>query len=363
MKILFVSEYFYPKIMGGGELNLLQRCKELVKQGHMVVVLTSYFDGLKEYDKKDGIEIYRSLKTGKYPTSIISNLKRAFVFPKTILNEIKKFEYEKLYLMGRSIIVSPYINCFAIVENLMSVCPKSDRLYNNKKECPYRCTFTKFIKCQLRSKYLGKMENKVYLKYNPLFLLFVWRNYKQMNNALKYCKIITVSKYMQKLLIMLGYKSTIEPNFIDKKMFSKTPVKRKKNKERIVCLGSLVEYRGFHILLKAAKGLNCRIEIYGEGVMKKHLQKLIDKNNLDAEIFSPIPYKKVPKVYSKADIVVVPSVLPEPEGRVAKEAQMMGKKIIVANVGALADIKDALKFKHNNVGSLRKILKNELKEM
>jgi hypothetical protein len=38
MKILFVSEYYAPKIMGGGEINLEIIAKALAKEGHDISV-------------------------------------------------------------------------------------------------------------------------------------------------------------------------------------------------------------------------------------------------------------------------------------------------------------------------------------
>ena len=35
-KLLFVSEYFHPIVHGGGEINLLEKCKKLVKEGNDV---------------------------------------------------------------------------------------------------------------------------------------------------------------------------------------------------------------------------------------------------------------------------------------------------------------------------------------
>ena len=47
VKILFISEYFPPKIMGGGEINLFLLAKALSKQKIDVNVLTSDHQNLK----------------------------------------------------------------------------------------------------------------------------------------------------------------------------------------------------------------------------------------------------------------------------------------------------------------------------
>jgi len=46
MKILLVSEYFPPKIFGGGEISAALLAKNLSREGIEVSVLTSHFNGL-----------------------------------------------------------------------------------------------------------------------------------------------------------------------------------------------------------------------------------------------------------------------------------------------------------------------------
>ena len=43
MNILFLSEYYPPKVMGGGEINLQTIATALAEQGHAISILTSYF--------------------------------------------------------------------------------------------------------------------------------------------------------------------------------------------------------------------------------------------------------------------------------------------------------------------------------
>src|SRR3989338_8407644 len=90
MKILFVSEYYPPKVMGGGEINLQLLATALARRGVEVFVLTSHHHGLKRVEKKEGVIIYRQLKTGNNPTGIVENLKRSFAFPKSIVEEVQE---------------------------------------------------------------------------------------------------------------------------------------------------------------------------------------------------------------------------------------------------------------------------------
>jgi len=70
MDVLFVSEYFPPKIMGGGEINLFSIAAALSKKGIGVTVLTSFHAGLKKEEEMENIHVCRRLKTGTSPQGI-----------------------------------------------------------------------------------------------------------------------------------------------------------------------------------------------------------------------------------------------------------------------------------------------------
>jgi len=53
MKILVVSEYFYP--YGGAELSLWKLCRTLNQKGHQINIITARRGGEVDYEIKDGI--------------------------------------------------------------------------------------------------------------------------------------------------------------------------------------------------------------------------------------------------------------------------------------------------------------------
>src|SRR3989344_2128544 len=206
MNILFVSEYYPPLVKGGGEINLALVAQELARQGMNVMILTLGKVGLPSYEKIGGVEIYRRLKTGKKVSSVWSNFVRSTLFPLSVVNEIKKLKAAKsidiIHFIGTSIIAAPKIKkleipLFATIESYPTLCPKGDRMYHGKEECKIKCSFPEFVPCLQKSPEIGKMNNKWYLRYNPLFLLYNYRFYKKLNCALGYCKLVAISKYVQ----------------------------------------------------------------------------------------------------------------------------------------------------------------------
>lgn len=62
MNILYVSEYFYPRL-AGGEIVSWQYCTSLASRGHKIHIITSRLQDTAKYEVLDGMEIYRPLQS------------------------------------------------------------------------------------------------------------------------------------------------------------------------------------------------------------------------------------------------------------------------------------------------------------
>ena len=71
----------------------------------------------------------------------------------------------------------------------------------------------------------------------------------------------------------------------------------------------------------------------GRTVYKKKLVNLVERYNLNKKIKFINHCKEMPLAYSLADVVVSASIEPEAFGRVAVEAQSMGKPIVASDIG------------------------------
>jgi glycosyltransferase involved in cell wall biosynthesis len=365
MNILFISEYFYPKVMGGGEINLFLLAKHLSEKGIKVFVLTSYFRGLKRREKVSGITVLRRLKTSPSVSGLVSNWIRGFFFPRSVTKEIRKItkeiDIDIIHFIGQSIIASDICSsikkrCVATIESYIALCPKGDLLYKGKHVCYRNCNFHSFVSCLISSNEIGKLRNRFYLRFNPLLWLYIYLHNRRLKSALKNCRLIAISGFVKKRLASLGLDSTVIPNIVETGRFYSKESSDKKIK--IIYLGSLTVYKGPQILLEAAKGLSCRIELYGEGNLKDKLQKIIEKNGLDAEVKSPVSYEDIPEIYSKADIIVFPSLWPEPFGRIAVEAMASSKPVIASDIGGITETlgDNGILIEPGNVDQMKKAI-------
>ena len=71
----------------------------------------------------------------------------------------------------------------------------------------------------------------------------------------------------------------------------------------------------------------------GRKVYSKKLISLVERYSLNKKVKFISHCKEMPLAYSLADVVVSASIEPEAFGRVAVEAQSMGKPIIASNIG------------------------------
>ncbi len=383
--ILFIAEYYPPAVMGGGEINLQLTAEALVKRGCRVSVLTSIYKALPLHEQRNGVHIYRRLKTGETPVKLWHNALRSIQFPSSIVREApglaEEIQPDLIHFIGNSVSAAPPLRkalaeagkiapFYATVESYPALCPKGDRLYHGKEECKIACSLTEFVRCQRHSAEIGKMKNRAYYKYNPLFVSYVYRRYSRLLEGLRCCRLIAISGYVQKLLKMHGMESSVVPNAFDLAPFFNAGEENKantgnnstadeadkankadkaENTLKVLYVGAMIRSKGPQVLLEAIrqiklngtartndKGIRC--ELYGEGILYGQLQEFIKKNALGAEMFPPLPYEKMPQLYAGADIVAFPSLWPEPFGRIPIEVMAAGKALIASDIGAIPEI-------------------------
>jgi glycosyltransferase involved in cell wall biosynthesis len=108
----------------------------------------------------------------------------------------------------------------------------------------------------------------------------------------------------------------------------------------------LAAWKGQHVVLQAlakTPGVGCIIAgsaLFGEDAYADRLARMVDELGLGARVSFLGQRADVPRLMRAVDIVVHPSIDPEPFGRTLVEAMLAGVPVIATDAGAASDILD-----------------------
>ena len=151
------------------------------------------------------------------------------------------------------------------------------------------------------------------------------------------------------------------------KLLKKWEIKR--GKKIILMPGRLTEWKGQELFVESINLVNKELghEAFyavilgsdqGRKIYKKKLMRLVEQYRLTNQVRFVDVCKKMPVAYKISNIIISPSIEPEAFGRVAVEAQSMGKPIIASNIGGsnetIIDNKTGFLFQSGKAESLSK---------
>lgn len=167
------------------------------------------------------------------------------------------------------------------------------------------------------------------------------------SNAVKYNSI----KFLQKKTVVI-YNGVDPSEFSSKRSNKLRKLYRIPQKTLLIGIFSRIEpWKGQDIVIRILPKIltkigNVKLFIFGQYYTSKgkryfeEIKKLVDELKLDKFILFPGTVKNINKVYGEFDIVILPSIDPEPLGRVAIEAMAAGSAIIATDNGGTKEIID-----------------------
>lgn len=125
--------------------------------------------------------------------------------------------------------------------------------------------------------------------------------------------------------------------------FLQTPLPR--NPPQLLCLGRLVNIKGFDLAIEALAKLRqdipcARLTIAGDGEERQVLEQQVQALGLDGAVrFTGwVPSEEVNNLIGEATVVLVPSRCRETFSLVAVEAALMGRPVVAAKAGGLEEV-------------------------
>ena len=121
--------------------------------------------------------------------------------------------------------------------------------------------------------------------------------------------------------------------------------KKNRRNKNILYVGRLTKNKGVDTLIKSIKNIriddfNIKLQIVGEGPEKNNLIKLSKNLNIEDKIFfnGYIKHSLLIDNYSNADLVVLPSIIPESNGLILIEAMSQSTPVITTNHGGQSEL-------------------------
>lgn len=321
MKIALTTEFFHPET-GGAEQSALELAKALKNRGHEIVVFTR---GEGEHDEVQGIPVYRifiDLKKG--------TIRRDVPLPRIVdkkeetrlKKEISKEGVDILHSNNRDTAVftskvgsSLGIPTVAHIRDFWPICPKRD-LLRPEGICP-------------QPKLCGNCMARYFSAWHKVGFYFkMWNdtNYR-MQEIKKNVNLFLYNSGYTKFRINLDPGEIIF-NPIDIDSFKGDT----KESGKILFVGNVTQRKGIKELAESVSELDVTLHIVGDG----YLQSKIEGKNIVKH--GKLDYEETKKHLASSEILVVPSLWPEPFGRVAVEGMAAEVPVIVAPYGGLPEV-------------------------
>ena len=352
MKIAFVIEYFRPMGAGGSGWSTYYLAKDLAANNQEVVVLTPNY-GAKKTEFDDGIRIlrfpfYLKLKNfNQLPGNFA--LTNPFWILWTVINLfllIRKENPDVIHVQGKySVPPAVIANLFvkkplvATIRDYQLICNYGFCLYRGNKACNIFEYFSHDLTYYLKN-YL-KFPNPLVIFLNVLYALWgrIARNLMKIFGM--NVNIVVLSQKQKEIFLANGFKKvTVIGNSFS---FAKVLPKIKKQ-NALLFAGRLTLGKGVGLLIKTLPKLmksfpNYKFYFVGDGPLINDLTRLKRANkNIYIQILGQINHGSLLKLMSKVKLVLVPSLWPEPFGRVALEAISQGTPVVASNKGGLPEI-------------------------
>ena len=361
MKILLVTEYFYPQSSGGTELYVYNLAKALQQKLHQVEVL-SVSDSGRKVSNYNGIVVHYIPFNKNPETAVIAGQKPAdnlgffvktvqkinpdVVHFHTLTTSIGAFHAEAVKQNDYKTVLTSHI--------ASHTCLRGTLMQNGKKVCNGKVEEQKCLSCYLQNQGVPEPLNRL--------LTFAVRVTGFPNNL---AKVVTRKKNelaklnlnLDRLVVVSNWQKAAftENNFSEVKTTLcrqaietcqiATTKKIEKSKLVIGFLGRISVIKGLHVLLYALKNTavkNFELKIAAIPVLAESTYYQQQKNRVEnmpnASWTENLSNDKVRDFLSELDVLCVPSQVLETGPFVVYEALAQGVPVLGSNLGGIAEL-------------------------
>lgn len=404
MKIVMTVHQFLPDFSAGTEILTYETAKELARRGHNIEIFTGYPASVPLSDDErfddyvfEGIKVWR-FKHAFEPMGTQSNIQELeynnLLFKKFFKEYLARekpdivhfFHLARLSASAIEACRELSIPTVLIPTDFWFICPTSQLRLPDNRPCSGPDRFG--VNCFRHIMVLSRMpETKRWLLQFPNWFLSVYLYLVKLGvNLGKFSrpwiqalvrradflrlqlnqihKVVVPTRIMRKLLIQNGLDEhkIFDLPFGLNYAYGMAEKKGRNGALRLGYIGTLADYKGVHVLLKAMlllQGEAIDLKIYGKlDDYPDYVESLMElsKNDSRIKFCNTFPNSKIGEIFANLDALAVPSLWHENSPLVVYSAQSAHCPVIASNMEGLSEIieheKNGLLFEAGNAEEL-----------
>jgi len=367
MKILFVGSGYLPEKIGAMELHMHYAARELIRQGHEVLVFCrTYAPAREEYalveEEYEGVPLRRM----NYKYSDCLSFERIYRNPAALEvfeRVFRAFEPDLVHvhhLSGLGLDIAGFVRetgtpQVLTLHDYWLGCPRTQRITASLETCPEvkpaRCVAC--LRGLWPAFFSGGRKDAPRSKTEEIDGILISDYHEAVRGVLNAAdRLIAPSLFVKRIYERFGVdkaRVSVVPGGVRKDIFqglskSRSPV------FRFGFLGPVIPPKGVHILIEAFQmigGSDCALDIHGE-VLSFHkvtnyghrLAILAQGWETSIHFHGRFENAEAALLLGEMDVLVVPSIWYEASPMVVREAFAAGVPVIASNFGALAEAVD-----------------------
>ncbi len=353
MKVAFITEYFPPFTVGGGEWSTYYLARNLKKIGVEVVIITPDL-GSRKFDNPKDVNIRKIpfyLKPKSFKTLpgnfAYSNplwiIWAAFFYYQTL----KKENVDIIHVQGKySIPPVIFANLLlqkplvATIRDYIAICNYGICLMSGEKAC----NLIEYFLDDFMKYYAIYVKNKNPKSFILNLMYAIWGRLTK--NMLK----ISLNRINSITTMSIKQKEILEKNNIRKSItvirnsfeFEKSPKKVSKHQNIALFVGRLTYGKGVNLILESIPKVQkvypkLKFLFVGSGPLENEITRT-GRINKKVIFIGRIAHQELSKIYKKSALVLVPSIWPEPFARVVVESLSNITPVVVTRSGGLPEV-------------------------
>lgn len=360
MKILIVNTFYYPNMKGGAEQSAKLLAENLAKRGHEVgVFCIDSKESEPSIENINGVKVFRH-NSGNF------NL-YGFSYDKKNLTKAEKIKQKLICYYNKKT-----IKCFGEFIDKF----KPDIIHTNStygiSNLIWKTAYERNVPVVHTIRDTGIISPVTYGHKVNKAVLDIYRMYIKYTSQFV-LGVTSPSNYtLSTSLINNNFRNAVVKKCIfnsvqidDEKLSEIIEIKKQRDSDffKFIFAGRLVEIKGIVHLIESFNQLNMdntELHICGEGALLDYVKKESEKNSRII-VHGKLNNEELSKVYDECDIAIVPSMWPEPFGRVVIESNLHALPTIVSDCGGMPEIisntKAGIVYKNGNNSELVNIMK------